>query len=92
MFLYRRTLPLRAARRPLAIRLCEDHGGVLWAVSGWLWACSRKIRHTGKFVFYSLDGTGEDDPMRSGGRAIWGKTGAEFVDRHAIRRDLEIGS
>jgi signal transduction histidine kinase/ligand-binding sensor domain-containing protein len=63
---------LPAASRPeaLAIRLFEDHAGVLWAALSYGYGLARVDRQAGKFIFYSLDGAGTDGNERSGARAI----------------------
>ena len=63
-------LPAPGRPEGLVIHLCEDHNGVLWAVLSYGYPLARVDRQAGKLIFYSLDGTGRSDPMRSGARAI----------------------
>ena len=63
-------LPAPGRPEGLVIHLCEDHNGVLWAVLSYGYPLARVDRQAGEFIFYSLDGTGRSDPIRSGARTI----------------------
>ena len=53
-----------------AIRLCEDHNGVLWAAIAYGYGLARVDRKAGKFIFYALTEAPADYPSRSGARTI----------------------
>ena len=48
----------------------EDHAGVMWITFSYGYGLARINRQAGTFDFYSLDGTGKDNTLQSGARAI----------------------
>jgi ligand-binding sensor domain-containing protein len=54
----------------LRVWLCEDHSGILWAIFSNGYGLARVDRQVGALTFYSLDGTGQDNTLQSGARAI----------------------
>lgn len=54
----------------LIISFCQDHAGVLWVGFSYGYGLARIDRAAGKLIFYSLDGSGRDNDLESGVRAI----------------------
>ncbi|MCU1263554.1 MAG: hypothetical protein JWO80_6439 [Bryobacterales bacterium] len=62
--------PLFEPNPALQVSLCEDHSGVLWMIFSHGYGLARVDRQVGALTFYSLDGTGTDNTLQSGARAI----------------------
>ncbi|HVP00234.1 MAG TPA: two-component regulator propeller domain-containing protein [Bryobacteraceae bacterium] len=54
----------------LRVWFCEDHAGVLWVIFAHGYGLARVDRQAGALTFYSLDGTGQDNTLQAGARAI----------------------
>ena len=48
----------------------EDHAGVLWMAFSFGYGLARVNREAGTLTYYSLDGTGKDNTVQAGARAI----------------------
>jgi signal transduction histidine kinase/ligand-binding sensor domain-containing protein len=57
-------------RGGLAVSLCEDRFGFLWAIFSFGFGLAQVDRQAGTLTFYSLDGTGTDNTIQGGARAI----------------------
>jgi len=65
-----REFPIYEPNPVLQVSLCEDHSGVLWVIFSYGYGLARVDRQAGTLTFYSLDGTGKDNTIQSGARAI----------------------
>ena len=54
----------------LQMSFLEDHAGVLWVTFSFGYGLARVNREGATLTFYSLDGTGEDNTLQAGARAI----------------------
>lgn len=54
----------------LHITFLEDHAGVLWMRFSYGYGLARVNRESATLTFYSLDGTGKDNTLQAGARAI----------------------
>ena len=62
--------PIFEPNPALQVSLCEDRSGALWVIFSYGYGLARIDRQAGTLIFYSLDGTGKDNTLQSGARAI----------------------
>jgi len=62
--------PIFEPNPALQVSLCEDRSGALWVIFSYGYGLARVDRQAGTLIFYSLDGTGKDNTLQSGARAI----------------------
>jgi signal transduction histidine kinase/ligand-binding sensor domain-containing protein len=55
----------------LSMAFCQDHAGILWVTFSYGYGLASVNRTANQLTFYSLDGTGKDNTLQSGARALY---------------------